>query len=220
MAPIDSVATMQARMTQIQALVVPGKATIKSSALGASAAGTGTSFAASLESATGMFGSGATTDTSFASGLESLLASLNFASGAADASSLGSVADGRGSASGATGQDLVDAARKYTGVPYVYGGDSLAEGGLDCSGLVQRSFADLGVTDIPRVARDQGTIGTAVKSLADARPGDLLIFDGGTHIGIYVGDGQMIDAPVPGKSVSQRAVYETPTSIRRVLAAA
>jgi cell wall-associated NlpC family hydrolase len=122
------------------------------------------------------------------------------------------------SSSGTTGQDLVDAARKYIGVPYVLGGESLSEGGLDCSGLVQRSFADLGITDIPRVAKDQGTIGTAVNSLADAKPGDLLIFNGGTHIGIYVGDGQMIDSPKPGKTVAQRAVYATPTSIRRVLA--
>ena len=59
-----------------------------------------------------------------------------------------------------------------------------------------------------------------MSSLADARPGDLLIFNGGTHIGIYVGDGQMIDSPKPGKTVGQRAVYATPTSIRRALATA
>ena len=54
-------------------------------------------------------------------------------------------------------------------------------------------------------------------SLDQALPGDLLVFNGGSHIGIYVGDGKMIDAPKPGKSVAIRDVYATPTAIRRVL---
>jgi len=117
-----------------------------------------------------------------------------------------------------TGQDLVDAAKKYLGTPYVWGGESLAEGGLDCSGLVLRSLADLGITSgVPRVARDQATLGEAVPSLDQALPGDLIVLNGGKHIGIYVGDGQMIDAPKPGKSVTIRDVYAEPTTIRRVL---
>jgi cell wall-associated NlpC family hydrolase len=129
------------------------------------------------------------------------------ASGAATASPSGA----------ATGQDLVAAAEKYVGVPYVWGGESLDEGGLDCSGLVQRSLADLGVTDVPRVARQQMTMGTAVPSLDQALPGDLVVFGGGSHIGIYVGDGKMVDAPKPGASVTVRDVYTTPTAIRRIL---
>jgi cell wall-associated NlpC family hydrolase len=116
-----------------------------------------------------------------------------------------------------TGQDLVTAATRYVGVPYVWGGESLDEGGLDCSGLVQRALADLGVTDVPRVAREQMTLGTAVPSLDQALPGDLVVFGGGTHIGIYVGGGRMIDAPQPGKAVTVRDVYAEPTAIRRVL---
>lgn len=117
-----------------------------------------------------------------------------------------------------TGQDLVEAAKKYLGTPYVWGGESLAEGGLDCSGLVLRSLADLGITSgVPRVARDQATLGEAVPSLDQALPGDLIVLNGGKHIGIYVGDGQMIDSPKPGKSVTVRAVYAEPTTIRRVL---
>ena len=119
--------------------------------------------------------------------------------------------------SGATGQSLVAAAEKYIGTPYVWGGEALSEGGLDCSGLVQRSLADLGVTGIPRTAREQMTLGTAVPNLDQALPGDLLVFNGGSHIAIYVGDGKMIDAPKPGKHVSVRDVYETPSAIRRVL---
>jgi cell wall-associated NlpC family hydrolase len=119
--------------------------------------------------------------------------------------------------SGATGQSLVAAAEKYVGTPYVWGGESLSEGGLDCSGLVQLSLADVGVTGIPRTARELLTLGTAVPNLDQALPGDLLVFNGGSHIAIYVGEGKMIDAPKPGKHVSVRDVYETPSAIRRVL---
>lgn len=116
-----------------------------------------------------------------------------------------------------TGQDLVAAATAYLGVPYVWGGESLDEGGLDCSGLVLRALADLGVTDVPRTAREQMTLGTAVPSLDQALPGDLVVLGGGSHIGIYVGDGRMIDAPKPGRAVVVRDVYAEPTAIRRVL---
>ena len=114
-----------------------------------------------------------------------------------------------------TGEDLVAQARSYLGVPYVWGGTSAS--GLDCSGLVQLSLKNLGV-DITRTARQQMHEGEAVASLADAKPGDLIVFNGGTHIGIYSGDGMMIDAPKPGRTVTEREVYETPTAIRRVLA--
>lgn len=116
-------------------------------------------------------------------------------------------------ASGASGAALVDSASKYLGVPYVWGGETAA--GMDCSGLVQRAFADLGV-DMPRTAREQMREGTAVASIDDALPGDLIVFDGGAHIGIYVGDNRMIHAPKPGKVVQEAAVYEKPTAIRRI----
>lgn len=119
-----------------------------------------------------------------------------------------------------TGEALVESAKKYQGTPYVWGGESLAEGGLDCSGLVQRALADLGVTDIPRTARQQMTLGQEVPSLDQARPGDLVVFGGGSHIGIYVGDGTMIDAPKPGDQVRIRDVYTEPTTIRRILPSA
>ncbi|GMA35598.1 C40 family peptidase [Demequina litorisediminis] len=111
----------------------------------------------------------------------------------------------------------MQAASQYVGTPYVLGGETLDEGGLDCSGLVQLSLSALGVTDVPRVARDQATIGTAVSSLAEAQPGDLLVFDGGTHIGIYAGDGEMIHASWSKQSVVRADVYETPTAIRRIV---
>lgn len=123
-------------------------------------------------------------------------------------------AAGAATASAPSGDALVAEARKFLGVPYAWGGESMS--GIDCSGLVQRALGALGV-DMPRVARDQMTEGSAVASMADARVGDLLVFDGGSHIAIYLGDGRMIDAPKPGDVVRERDVYETPTAIRRVL---
>lgn len=125
--------------------------------------------------------------------------------------------DGIAPGSGVTGQDLVDAAERYVGTPYVWGGESLDEGGFDCSGLVLRALTDLGVEGVPRVAREQQELGSRVASLDEAQPGDLLVFDGGSHIAIYVGDGRMVDAPKPGGHVSVRDVYEEPTTIRRIL---
>ena len=115
-----------------------------------------------------------------------------------------------------SGDQVVADARKYLGVPYVWGGTDPAKG-LDCSGLVQRVYQDLGI-DLPRVSQDQARVGTAVPSLAEARPGDLVCF--GTpadHIGIYIGDHKMIVAPKAGDVVKVEDVYRTPSSIRRIL---
>lgn len=127
-----------------------------------------------------------------------------------------------GTPGGPSGSDVVAAARRYLGVPYLWGGTDPAKG-FDCSGLVQRVFADLGVT-VPRTVADQRHAGTAVASMADARPGDLLVYDSagspsGRHIGIYVGDGQMLNAPSKGKDVRISAVWPDPTAIRRVVPA-
>ena len=111
-----------------------------------------------------------------------------------------------------TGLAAIKAALAYQGVPYQWGGSTTA--GMDCSGLLQRAFADIGI-QLPRVAADQGRVGTAVASMAQAEPGDLLVFDSGAHIGIYMGGNTMIHAPAPGEHVAVTSVYETPTAIRR-----
>lgn len=99
---------------------------------------------------------------------------------------------------GATGNDVVADAKKYLGVPYVFGGEDAS--GMDCSGLVQRVFADLGVS-VPRVVQDQATVGTEVPSLAQAQPGDLIVLKGNDHIVIYAGNGKVIHAPSEGRNV-------------------
>ena len=106
----------------------------------------------------------------------------------------GAVASG----SGASGADVVSGAERYLGVPYVFGGEDRS--GMDCSGLVQTVFKELGVA-MPRVVPDQARMGAEVGSLADARPGDLLVAKGEGHIVIYVGDGKVLHAPRPGKDV-------------------
>ncbi|MFK0004210.1 C40 family peptidase [Paenarthrobacter sp. NPDC090522] len=123
-------------------------------------------------------------------------------------------------AGGVTGDAVVAAAKKYIGVPYVWGGTNPATG-MDCSGFVQRVFKDLGV-ELPRVVSDQMQKGTPVASLAEAKPGDLLVSYGGEHISIYLGNGKAIDAPVPGQTIQIRDAWEkysNLTSIRRIVPA-
>jgi cell wall-associated NlpC family hydrolase len=132
---------------------------------------------------------------------------------------------GTGALSGAgtgavTGAAVVADAKKYVGVPYVWGGTNPAVG-MDCSGFVQRVFKDLGV-DLPRVVSDQMRQGTPVASLAQAKPGDLLVSFGGEHISIYLGNGKAIDAPVPGQTIQIRDAWEQQsklTAIRRIVPA-
>ena len=120
-----------------------------------------------------------------------------------------------GTAAGDVGTRALAAAKKYLGVPYVWGGTDPAKG-LDCSGLVQRAYRDVGV-ELPRVAADQARAGTAVPDLAHARPGDLLAFGSPVdHIGIYAGNHTMVVAPRAGKDVMVQDVYRTPTAIRRI----
>ena len=116
---------------------------------------------------------------------------------------------------------VVSQAQQYIGVPYVWGGTDPSKG-LDCSGLTQRVYKNLGI-DLPRTASQQATSGQAVAGLANARPGDLVFFDysssraGVDHVGVYIGGGKMIAAPQEGESVKVQDVGK-PTVIRRVLA--
>lgn len=110
-----------------------------------------------------------------------------------------------GSSSGNTSvaQTIVNAAYSQLGVPYVYGGTT-AGVGFDCSGLVQYCHAVSGIS-LPRTSQAQGGCGIAV---SDPQPGDLVCY--GSHIGIYIGNGQMIHAPHTGDVVKIASVYGSP----------
>jgi cell wall-associated NlpC family hydrolase len=149
----------------------------------------------------------ASSGTAFADALDAATGGTKVTGGAGKASSGGS---------GVTGDAVVAAAKKYLGVPYVFGSANPAKG-LDCSGLVQQAYEDLGIK-LPRVSSDQAKVGTKVESLKQAKPGDLLAFGHPVHhIAIYVGDGKMIAAPHTGDHVKIQKVYETPSAIRRVV---
>ncbi|WP_199510380.1 transglycosylase SLT domain-containing protein [Nucisporomicrobium flavum] len=154
-------------------------------------------------------------------GIAPATASTGTTSGASFATALADAGGSRAasSGSGVTGQAVVDAAKKYLGTPYVFGGTDPGKG-LDCSALVQRAYKDLGI-DLPRTSREQARAGTKVDSLAQAKPGDILAFDSPVdHVAIYLGDNKMIAAPKAGDHVKIQSVYETPTHIRRVLGTA
>ena len=123
-----------------------------------------------------------------------------------------------GSDPSVTGSSVVADAEQYLGVPYQWGGTSPTTG-FDCSGLVQHVYGDLGIS-LPRTSQEQVTVGTPVASVADAQPGDLVFFEpsasGPGHVGIYIGNGQMIDAPHTGTDVQIQSVGQ-PTAIRRIL---
>jgi cell wall-associated NlpC family hydrolase len=125
---------------------------------------------------------------------------------------------GTSAAGSVTGDQVAAAAQKYVGVPYLWGGTDPSKG-LDCSGFVQRVYQDLGIS-LPRVVHDQMQAGTPVASLADAKPGDLLVSFGGEHVAIYLGNGKAIDAPVPGQTIQVRDAWEkyaNLTAIRRIV---
>jgi cell wall-associated NlpC family hydrolase len=93
------------------------------------------------------------------------------------------------------GSSIVSKARQYLGTPYRSGGSTPA--GFDCSGFTQYVFKQFGI-GLPRTSGGQGSVGGYV-SKGDLRPGDLVVFSG--HVGIYVGNGNMIHSPRTGKSV-------------------
>ncbi|MFB6770420.1 NlpC/P60 family protein [Streptomyces sp. NPDC056337] len=97
------------------------------------------------------------------------------------------------------GRKAVEYATAQIGKPYQWG----AEGpkSYDCSGLTSQAWIAAGRT-IPRTSQEQWRQLTRV-DVEDMRPGDLIIyFDDASHVGMYVGDGSMVHAPRPGRSIT------------------
>jgi cell wall-associated NlpC family hydrolase len=95
------------------------------------------------------------------------------------------------------------AAIAYTGIghPYVWGGTT--PNGWDCSGFTQWVYAQAGIS-IPRV-----NAWTAMKPTSTPAPGDLVVQNGGAHVGIYVGNGMMISALNPSQGTLLHSVAST-----------
>jgi cell wall-associated NlpC family hydrolase len=100
---------------------------------------------------------------------------------------------------------------RYLGVPYKWG-SATPERGLDCSGLVLRVYAELGV-ELPHYAAAQYELGARVDRLA-LEPGDLVFFRDLEHVGIYIGDDYFIHAPRTG-DVVKIALLSDPYYVRQ-----
>lgn len=97
---------------------------------------------------------------------------------------------------------ILDIANQYIGVPYVFGGSTPS--GFDCSGFTRYVYSAAGI-DLPRSADEQYGVGYSV-SMSNLQPGDLVFFStydsGISHVGIYIGNHQFINASSDGVSVS------------------
>jgi cell wall-associated NlpC family hydrolase len=103
----------------------------------------------------------------------------------------------------AAAQTAVDTARAQVGKGYEYG--AAGPDSFDCSGLTQYAYRSAGI-ELPHSSRSQSQMGTPV-ARADLQPGDLVFFyEPVSHVGIYIGDGQMVDAGSEETGVSQRTV--------------
>ncbi|MEU7555040.1 NlpC/P60 family protein [Streptomyces sp. NPDC044571] len=103
----------------------------------------------------------------------------------------------------------VRAARAAVGRPYVWG--STGPSGFDCSGLMVWSYRQAGVS-LPRTSQAQRYAGRQVP-LSEARPGDLVTYrSDASHVGMYVGNGQVVHAPYPGARVRYDPVGMMPVS--------
>lgn len=94
----------------------------------------------------------------------------------------------------ATSNNIADAAQKYIGTPYVWGGESMSEGGMDCSGFVYNALKDAGYDVRRTTAQGYRNYGKSVNK-SDLQAGDLIFYGKGgeaSHIGIYIGNGQVI----------------------------
>lgn len=94
-------------------------------------------------------------------------------------------------------------ARKAIGTPYVWGGESFAEGGFDCSGLVMASLEAAGIEVSGRLTTyNVRSLGRSVP-LSAIKPGDAVVTGSGGHMVLYEGGGHVISAPYTGATVKR-----------------
>lgn len=110
-------------------------------------------------------------------------------------------------ASGA-GAAALSFAMAQVGKPYAYG--ATGPSAYDCSGLTYAAYRSAGIT-LPRTAASQAGAGVAV-SVANLKPGDLVVYNGGGHVALYIGNGQVVHAADYGIGVVVSSLY-SPGSI-------
>lgn len=110
------------------------------------------------------------------------------------------------------GSQVANLALQYVGYPYVYGGASLT--GADCSGFCMAVYREFGVS-LPHSATADRSVGYDPGGMAAAQPGDLICYSG--HVGIYIGNNQIVHASTPGRGIIVgNAYYSTPLAVRRI----
>jgi cell wall-associated NlpC family hydrolase len=104
------------------------------------------------------------------------------------------------------GSQVVAIAMQYLGVPYRWGGADPSTG-FDCSGFVMYVFAKVGIS-LPHYTGAQWAMGVPV-ARDDLQPGDVVFFNGISHDGIYIGNGQFVQAPRTGDVVKVSSLSES-----------
>ena len=101
---------------------------------------------------------------------------------------------------------LIAEGLQYLDRPYVWGGESLVEGGFDCSGLMYRIFKDTMGINLPRVSQAQQNFGQRIP-LDSIQPGDLVFWNSpATHVALYLGNGKILEAANPTAGLRVRDV--------------